>query len=85
MRPVLTHESPPPPTAKDALYDTATGTFGSPTTIAGAPAGIDSKVYPGGTPIPSILRPDSSLPEPRRSSMTAISRFIFLLNRWGSF
>jgi hypothetical protein len=145
----------PPPSAKDALYvstglspnslltfvfDTATGTFGSPTTIAGAPAGIDTKVYPGGTflyvsdfnsgsifaysidrstgaltalagspisfpghtgnggpiaidptgkffsiptppapsfPTPSILRPDSSLPEPRRSSMTATSRFIF--------
>lgn len=55
---------PPPPSAKDALYvstglspnslltfvfDTATGTFSSPTTIAGAPAGIDTKVYPGGT------------------------------------
>jgi 6-phosphogluconolactonase (cycloisomerase 2 family) len=55
---------PPSPSAKDALYvstgltpnslltfvfDTATGTFGSPTTIAGAPAGIDTKVYPGGT------------------------------------
>jgi len=55
---------PPPPSAKDALYvstgltpnslltfvfDTATGTFGSPTTIVGAPAGIDTKVYPGGT------------------------------------
>jgi 6-phosphogluconolactonase len=55
---------PPPPSAKDALYvstgltpnslltfvfDTATGTFGSPITIAGAPAGIDTKVYPGGT------------------------------------
>jgi len=55
---------PPPPSAKDALYvstgltpnslftfvfDTATGTFGPPTTIAGAPAGIDAKVYPGGT------------------------------------
>ena len=153
---------PPTPSAKDALYvstgltpnslltfvfDTATGTFGSPTAIAGAPAGIDTKVDPGGAflyvsdfnsgsifaysidrstgaltalagspisfpghtgnggpiaidptgkffsipmppapsfPTPSILRPDS-LPEPRRSSMTAISRFIFLLNRWGSF
>src|SRR6201982_2805318 len=31
------------------VFDTATGTFGSPTTIAGAPAGIDTKVYPGGT------------------------------------
>ncbi len=55
---------PPPPSAKDALYvstgltpnslltfvfDTATGTFGSPNTIAGAPAGIDTKVYPGST------------------------------------
>src|ERR1700739_1617277 len=55
---------PPPPSAKDALYvstgltpnslltlvfDTATGTFSSPITIAGAPAGIDTKVYPGGT------------------------------------
>ncbi len=54
---------PPPPSAKDALYistgltpnslltfvfDTTTGTFGTPTTIAGAPAGIDTKVYPGG-------------------------------------
>jgi 6-phosphogluconolactonase (cycloisomerase 2 family) len=54
---------PPPPSAKDALYlstglapnslltfifDTGTGTLGSPTTIAGAPAGIDTKVYPGG-------------------------------------
>ena len=55
---------PPPPSAKDALYistgltpnslltyvfDTSAGTLGSPTTIAGAPAGIDTKVYPGGT------------------------------------
>ena len=55
---------PPPPSAKDALYlstgltpnslltyvfDTGTGTLGAPTTIAGAPAGIDTKVYPGGT------------------------------------
>jgi 6-phosphogluconolactonase len=55
---------PPPPSGKDALYistgltpnslltyvfDTGAGTLGSPTTIAGAPAGIDTKVYPGGT------------------------------------
>jgi 6-phosphogluconolactonase len=55
---------PPPSSAKDALYvstgltpnsllayvfDTSAGTFGSPTTIAGTPAGIDTKVYPGGT------------------------------------
>jgi len=54
---------PPQPSAKDALYlstglapnslltfvfDTGTGTLGSPTAIAGAPAGIDTKVYPGG-------------------------------------
>src|SRR5713101_6631075 len=61
---VMNPPPPPSPPAKNALYlstglapnslltfvfDTGTGTFGSPTTIAGAPAGIDTKVYPGGT------------------------------------
>lgn len=55
---------PPPPSAKEALYlssgasagqviafvfDTATETVGSPMFIAGPAAGIDIKVYPGGT------------------------------------
>jgi len=54
---------PPPPSAKEALYlstgltpnslltfvfDTGTGTLEAPVSIAGAPAGIDIKVYPGG-------------------------------------
>jgi 6-phosphogluconolactonase len=53
----------PPPSAKEALYlstglssgpiltyvfDTGTGTVGSPTPIAGPTAGIDMKVFPGG-------------------------------------
>ena len=64
MNPPPTPPPTPTPSAKDALYvstgltpnslltfvfDTATGTFGPPTTIAAAPAGIDAKVYPGGT------------------------------------
>ena len=54
---------PPPPSAKAALYlstglspnsvltyvfDTGTVTVGSPTPVAGPPAGIDMKIYPGG-------------------------------------
>src|SRR6266481_2082912 len=55
--------NPPPPSAKEALYlstgltpnslltfvfDTGTGTLEAPVSVAGAPAGIDIKVHPGG-------------------------------------
>jgi 6-phosphogluconolactonase (cycloisomerase 2 family) len=53
---------PTPPSAKDALYlgsssgqvltfvfDTGSGTLGSPTAIAGPASGTDFKIYPGGT------------------------------------